>query len=207
MSHNYENQKGLLSGIIIGILLTALLALLLFFKGIKTPDLIEITTIVEPKIDSTFLPKPFVLKLADSIAIDASETSLEAKIIAFLSDSNSVVSKEKWFDFDNLLFETSKSTLMPRSSKQLDNLVTILNYFPKVKIKLGGYTDNVGDPIANVKLSSERAANVMAALEKSGIAASRLEAEGYGEQWAVASNDTEEGRIQNRRISMRVTEK
>lgn len=207
MSENNTSGKKLLSGVVLGLLLTGLTAALLFFKGFKAPEPIVTTPVVEePKIDSAALVKPFVLMLADSTIIDAAQGSLEDQVVVFLSDTSSVVSKDKWFDFDNLLFETGKATLLPESGKQLGNLSTILKAFPKVKIKLGGYTDNVGDPKANLKLSGDRASNVMAELVKSGIDASRLQSEGYGEQWPVGSNDTEEGRAKNRRISMRVTE-
>ena len=74
-------------------------------------------------------------------------------------------------------------------------------------IKLGGYTDNKGPADFNMKLSQGRADNVMVELVKLGIDAGRLKAEGYGEQYPVASNDTEEGRAQNRRIDIRVTGK
>lgn len=207
MSENNTSGKKLLSGVVLGLLLTGLTAALLFFKGFKAPEPIVTTPVVEePKIDSSALVKPFVLMLSDSTIIDAAQGSLEDQVVVFLSDTSSVVSKDKWFDFDNLLFETGKATLLPESGKQLGNLSTILKAFPKVKIKLGGYTDNVGDPKANLKLSGDRAANVMAELVKSGIDASRLQSEGYGEQWPVGSNDTEEGRAKNRRISMRVIE-
>lgn len=74
-------------------------------------------------------------------------------------------------------------------------------------IKLGGYTDNKGPADVNLKLSRERAENVMAGLVQLGIDAGRLKAEGYGEQYPVAGNETEEGRAQNRRIDIRVTGK
>jgi K(+)-stimulated pyrophosphate-energized sodium pump len=72
---------------------------------------------------------------------------------------------------------------------------------------VGGYTDNTGDDAANLKLSSERAASVKAALVGLGIADARLESEGYGETNAIASNDTEEGRATNRRIAVSVRKK
>jgi K(+)-stimulated pyrophosphate-energized sodium pump len=65
----------------------------------------------------------------------------------------------------------------------------------------------VGDPAANLKLSGDRAKSVMNEIVKMGIATERLEAEGYGEQFPVASNDTEEGKASNRRIAVRVTKK
>ncbi|RYZ89511.1 MAG: OmpA family protein, partial [Proteobacteria bacterium] len=79
--------------------------------------------------------------------------------------------------------------------------------YPAVNVKLGGYTDNTGNADKNLKLSGDRAQSVKKELAGLGIADSRLEAEGYGQEHPVASNDTEEGRSQNRRISIRVTKK
>jgi K(+)-stimulated pyrophosphate-energized sodium pump len=72
---------------------------------------------------------------------------------------------------------------------------------------LGGYTDNVGAAASNLELSSKRAADVKAALVALGTDAARLESEGYGDQHPAASNDTEEGRTQNRRIAVSVRKK
>ena len=72
-----------------------------------------------------------------------------------------------------------------------------------MKVKIGGYTDNTGNKEANLKLSQDRATNVMSELVKLGVGASRMEAEGYGEDHPVADNATEEGRAKNRRISLR----
>ena len=96
---------------------------------------------------------------------------------------------------------------MTKSEEQLKNIVEILKCYPKAKFKIGGYTDNTGNPEANMKLSQERANTVVSSLVGLGIEAGRLEAEGYGDQHPVASNDTEEGRAQNRRIALRVMEK
>jgi OOP family OmpA-OmpF porin len=74
-------------------------------------------------------------------------------------------------------------------------------------MRIGGYTDNVGDPAQNLELSKERADAVMAEEVRRGLAPDRLTAEGYGEQHPVADNSTEAGRAQNRRIAMRITQK
>jgi outer membrane protein OmpA-like peptidoglycan-associated protein len=76
-----------------------------------------------------------------------------------------------------------------------------------VELKVGGYTDNTGDKAYNLKMSQERDRNTMNELVAGGVAASRLSAEGYGEQFPVATNDTDEGRQRNRRIDVNVTKK
>jgi K(+)-stimulated pyrophosphate-energized sodium pump len=105
------------------------------------------------------------------------------------------------------LFETGKATLKPESQEQLKNVSEILKAFPAVNIKLGGYTDNTGDANANLKLSGDRAKAVEGELVGMGIATERIDSEGYGDQYPVADNTTEEGRAKNRRISIRVTKK
>jgi OmpA-OmpF porin, OOP family len=148
----------------------------------------------------------FKLTLPGGTVLDVPKGSLEDGLVTFIQ-SKDTVSKTHWFDFDRLLFETGKATLKPESAAQLANVSAIMKAFPNVKIKVGGYTDNVGNAASNFKLSGERAKNVMAELVKLGTAATRMEAEGYGDKNPVASNDTEEGRAKNRRISMRVTAK
>ena len=86
-------------------------------------------------------------------------------------------------------------------------MAAILKAFPTVELKLGGYTDNTGDAAANLKLSDDRAKNVMARLVEMGVAASRLQAEGYGQEHPVADNSTDLGKAMNRRIDVRVTKK
>jgi OmpA-OmpF porin, OOP family len=144
--------------------------------------------------------------LPGGVSLDIPKGSLEEKVLMFI-ESKDTVSKKLWFDFDRLLFETGKSTLKPESMVQLKNVAAIMKAFPKVKIKLGGYTDNKGNAASNMKLSGERAKNVMAELVKLGTETPRMEAEGYGDANPVASNDTEEGRSKNRRISISVRAK
>ena len=106
-----------------------------------------------------------------------------------------------------MLFDTGKATLRPESQPQLENIVAILKAFPNAALKLGGYTDNTGNAAANLKLSDARAKSVMTSLVELGGDKNRLAAEGYGDQFPVASNETPEGRAQNRRIAVRVTKK
>jgi len=153
------------------------------------------------------LGKFFGKKLPNGVELSIPEFGVENKLITFIEDAQLPVDDKTWFSFDRLTFETGKATLKPESQEQLQNIAEILKAYPKVSIKLGGYTDNTGDPQANLKLSQQRADTVMADLVKLGVDASRLEAEGYGQEHPVADNSTEEGRAQNRRIDMRVTAK
>ena len=138
--------------------------------------------------------------------IGAGENPIEELLLMFIQ-SDKAVDKTTWFNFDRLLFETGKTTLKPESQEQLENVAKILKTFPKVTLKVGGYTDNTGDANANLKLSADRAASVAQELVKLGVADARLDSEGYGDQYPVGDNATEEGRAKNRRIALRVTQK
>jgi OmpA-OmpF porin, OOP family len=153
----------------------------------------------------------FMKKLASGFELKgASSTGVESSLISNIEAAGAVMDKndpKAWFNFDRLLFDTGKATLQASSQEQLMNVAEILKAFPKVKLKLGGYTDNVGKAASNLKLSQDRANTVMAELVKMGVDKARLAAEGYGDQHPIGDNTTEEGRQQNRRIAVRVTEK
>lgn len=146
------------------------------------------------------------LKLSNGKELSVAMEGVEGKLLDFIT-SDKPVDKTTWFDFDRLLFKTGSTELEPQSQAQLKNIVEILNAYPNVNVKLGGYTDNTGNANSNLKLSGDRANSVKAELATLGIPDGRLEAEGYGQENPVATNDTEEGRAQNRRISIRVTKK
>lgn len=117
----------------------------------------------------------------------------------------SALDPNKWFTIENLYFETGSSDLKTESALQLNTLAEILNAYPDLKIKLGGYTDNSGNEDSNLKLSNLRAQTAKLKLLELGIAADRIEAEGYGSQYPVCkANDTDECKAKNRRIDVRV---
>ncbi|OWY23774.1 DUF937 domain-containing protein [Sphingobacteriales bacterium UPWRP_1] len=149
----------------------------------------------------------FKKKLPSGVELNIPELGVENKLITFIEDKTKPVDKTTWFEFDRLLFETGKDVLKPESQEQLKNIAEILKAYPNVNIKIGGYTDNTGDPKVNKKLSQDRASKVMAELVGMGIEGKRMEAEGYGDQHPIASNDTPEGREKNRRVAIRVTKK
>lgn len=151
----------------------------------------------------------FTRALPTGFALSGELTGIEARLLQFIEDAARPVDKTTWFDFDRLLFETGSARLdMDKSKGQLQNVAEILKAFPAVKVKVGGYTDNVGEAAANKKLSGERASNVAAAITALGVQADRLAPEGYGAEHPVCpANDTEACRAQNRRIALRVTAK
>lgn len=104
----------------------------------------------------------------------------------------------------NIFFNTASYDLLPASNAELDKLVKLMKANPSLRIELGGHTDNVGADAANLTLSDQRANAVRDFVVTKGIAADRITARGYGETKPVASNDTEEGRAQNRRTEVTV---
>jgi OmpA-OmpF porin, OOP family len=99
-------------------------------------------------------------------------------------------------------FDTAKSTIKTESAKTLDTAAAALKSAGETKVEVGGHTDNVGTPEANLRLSQERAQAVMAALVQRGVPAARLTAKGYGQTSPIADNRTEDGRAKNRRVEL-----
>lgn len=110
----------------------------------------------------------------------------------------------KTFVLDDVNFETGKAELKPESFPVLDDLVAYLNRKDDERIEIGGHTDNVGKPAANILLSMERAKTVMAYIVSKGIDQNRLTAKGYGSSVPVADNKTKEGKAINRRTEVKI---
>lgn len=104
----------------------------------------------------------------------------------------------------NVFFETNKFDLKEESKAELDKLVAFLKNNPTLKIELRGHTDNVGDDKSNQVLSENRAKSVYSYLIANGIAKERLAYKGYGETKSIATNETPEGRAQNRRTEFKI---
>ena len=110
--------------------------------------------------------------------------------------------------FEQVQFDTGKSTIKKASDPLLNNVFQVLKDHPELtKLEVQGHTDTQGLKGANQLLSKNRAEAVKKALVKRGIDAKRLTAKGYGQDKPLASNDTEEGRIKNRRVQFTIVEK
>ena len=101
-----------------------------------------------------------------------------------------------------ILFATGKSAIQPAAQVELAEFAKSLQENPLTEVAIGGYTDNTGSMAANERVANARANAVKTFLENDGIAASRIKAEGFPMQDYVASNDTEAGRAQNRRVEI-----
>jgi outer membrane protein OmpA-like peptidoglycan-associated protein len=112
--------------------------------------------------------------------------------------------KGKAVVLDGVNFVSGSANLTPNSEATLDRAFKALTENLDVRIEIAGYTDNIGKPSANQKLSERRAGAVKAWLVKKGIAASRITAIGRGNLDPIASNTSAEGRAKNRRIEFHV---
>jgi outer membrane protein OmpA-like peptidoglycan-associated protein len=104
----------------------------------------------------------------------------------------------------NIFFATGKATLTESSETELQNLLKLMRDVPSLKIEVSGHTDNVGSASKNKVLSEDRAKAVVDYLLANNIAQDRLIYKGYGFEQPIASNQTKEGRQQNRRTEFKV---
>jgi len=109
-------------------------------------------------------------------------------------------------NFDRIEFNNGSSVLTPASRERIGRIAAAMAAHPGARIQITGYTDSNGSEAANVALSRSRANAVKDALRVKGIDTDRIKAEGVGSESRVASNATEEGRAQNRRVMVIVTE-
>jgi OOP family OmpA-OmpF porin len=103
-------------------------------------------------------------------------------------------------------FEFNSATLTNESRPVLTEVAADLKRYPRLRIELQGHTDSVGNDAYNLQLSEKRAQSVRDFLIAEGVGDQQLTAKGYGESMPVSDNKTNEGRAENRRVVMAVTE-
>lgn len=225
MSHSHDSfspnpSKYTATAIFSFVCIFALLMLFMRCHGDYAPNAIHHTTthkattnVAEHNATTTHeavaTQESIKVKLPNGKELDAYKGGIEDKLVTFLNDSTKVGSKDAWFDFDNLNFENGKATITKESEAQVANIAAILAAYPKMKIKIGGYTDKSGDAAFNKKLSGDRANAVLSSLQNlKANGAQLLGAEGYGAEFAkAAANAPEEERKKDRHISICVREK
>jgi OmpA-OmpF porin, OOP family len=104
---------------------------------------------------------------------------------------------------EGVLFRTGSAAMTPQSEAVLDKVVVALKSNPTVRAEVGGHTDNVGNAKSNQQLSQKRADAVRNYLIKKGVPADQVTAVGYGQTQPIASNETTDGRAQNRRVELK----
>lgn len=204
------------------IVILAAIALLIYFSrscshttpnnnvGTSTSDSARIDTSMTAAAPATATtPESIKVKLPNGKELDAYKGGIEDQLVTFLNSDWKSLSddslKNRWFNFDNLNFNSGNATLLPESEKQLDNIAEILKAFPEAKIKIGGYTDVTGNAAANKKLSQDRADVAKTGLTKRGVGKQVTGSEGYGSQFAkYPATATEAEKALDRHVSVSV---
>jgi outer membrane protein OmpA-like peptidoglycan-associated protein len=107
----------------------------------------------------------------------------------------------------DVLFESGQTELRKEAMASLVEVVDLLQSEPDKKIRIEGHSDSVGDANTNLEISQKRADAVLEALVSLGVEAERVTTQGMGEDFPIASNETEEGRAQNRRVDVILLDK
>lgn len=105
----------------------------------------------------------------------------------------------------SVTFGFDSSELQPSARQALNEVNAVLLNYPETRINVAGYTDSTGSDSYNQRLSERRADAVASYLRQGGVQAGRINTVGYGESNPIASNDTESGRAQNRRVEITLT--
>lgn len=129
---------------------------------------------------------------------------LESAKVETVEDINGMKAIKVTFD-SGILFELNKSDLNEASKSSLSTFATEMKDLPDTDITIFGHTDNTGFDAVNERISKQRADAVSSYLQKCGIAANRLSAEGKSYSMPVATNDTVEGRAANRRVEVYIS--
>ena len=135
--------------------------------------------------------------ISDSAAF--SEVTLDVKLENFSVDSKIILR--------NMFFDYASDRIKDESITELTNLYNLLVENPNIRIEISGHTDNQSSLETNTRLSTARAKSVVQFLVNKGIAENRMEYKGYAFSQPVASNDTEEGKKQNRRVEFKILSK
>ncbi len=127
---------------------------------------------------------------------------LQSKLIQVTEDARGII-----LSMSDILFDVDKATLKPDLKNSLAKIAGILSVYQELNVSVEGHTDNTGSEAHNLKLSKQRAENVLKFLVSQGIAKERLTATGFGMSQPVGDNSTKEGRQKNRRVDLVIRDK
>jgi outer membrane protein OmpA-like peptidoglycan-associated protein len=142
------------------------------------------------------------IALPNGQSVTVTRGSATYGLATFLAGSGATPQR---FTLSPFNYDFASTKLTPESMKTVDELAAILNAYPTASIRVESHTDNVGTPESNLQLSQSRSEAVKGLLASRDVAASRIETAGLGQENPIATNDTTEGRAQNRRTDIVVT--
>ncbi|MBN2571341.1 MAG: OmpA family protein [Ignavibacteriales bacterium] len=189
-----------------------------FNKPFDVKPMVYITVILVDEIENSKMRYSVLPKSVsrDGMTVQAkvwSETHINAFGGQWIAYAEPLVIEEEEIEvgqtiqLNNIYFEFAKSNLLPESYSELNIVSDFLIQNPTVVIELAGHTDNVGSDSYNQKLSEARANSVKTYLISRGVSSTRLVAVGYGELRPIATNSTDWGREQNRRVEFTILAK
>lgn len=182
-------------------------------EGLVAEETVAIAETVEPVIEEPSIedelkalaPEPVLEKQPSTKQLSAKAADKISQRYCFLFDQVGQDDCGVRSGVDGyVLFSSNSSYISESFMLSLDRLVTFLHENPNVKVQMSAHTDSSGSEKYNKFLADRRAKKAKDYLVKKGISPARLEAEGLGEQFPIASNDTEEGKAMNRRLEFKL---
>ncbi|HHX14546.1 MAG TPA: OmpA family protein, partial [Fibrobacter sp.] len=128
--------------------------------------------------------------------------NLQSKLIQVTEDARGII-----LSMSDILFDVNKASLKTDLKTSLAKVSGILSVYQDLNVSVEGHTDNTGSEDHNLKLSEQRAQNVLDFLVVQGIDAARLTSKGFGMSAPIADNESKEGRQKNRRVDLVIKDK
>ncbi|MES2575244.1 MAG: OmpA family protein [Bacteroidota bacterium] len=206
-------KPGLSKNAIIAIVGIVLVGLSIFFLAGSKKDGKPTETSIDAEKQPQNIEFKDIAKLGDYIdymlpsdeIITVPEKGSEKAILDFILDnSNNLDGSGYWIVLDRIHFKDREASYFIDSEEQIKNIGLILSSFPKTKIEIAGYTDNLGNPTSNETLSLKRANSIKDALVKLNISEDRITTKGYGQEFPLLKNTNEANRKENRRIALKI---
>ena len=147
-------------------------------------------------------PQPEIVGLPNGATIMAPPGSPGFEMAQYLASKDR---SSRTFILGGSEFTSWSRTPQPEAEARLAMLAQLLSAYPDTSATISGHTDNIGAPEENRRLSLERAQKVVQLLVSRGVNPDQLDAQGIGMDQPIASNETDQGRAQNRRISVTLT--
>ncbi len=142
----------------------------------------------------------------DQIMLEANQAKIERLKRELLKMKAKETNRGLVLTLGNVLFDLNKADLKPGGMRTIKKLAEFMQSDPKRNVMIEGYTDSTGTAAYNEKLSLKRAESVRDALVNDGINPQRIVTKGYGPKYPIASNKTADGRQQNRRVEIVISD-